>query len=464
MENENVTYFDKMKITSKGLGLIHKLIATGKPLRIKRAVIGDGIPEQDAFTLTELVHEIPSHQTGQEGTSAIVDLQMCSPEDEQATLTRVRVQNGDTDFIWREIGIIANDPDDGEILYAYSVDRTEHAMSFPAFDGVPITGTVDVAFFVSNSTNIIANITLPAEVSPEEFAEHRNAAELDHPDKSVKNRHIADSAIGAVQIANGAVSKEKLSDELNGLIQSVTDELSLSIIDIPKTNTEEIFVMRDELTPTNYPGGMFDDIQVNKTFIFTNLCGDIQNAIYMVNDEVGYTMPDIPSNTSCICKITSKPVIGADSGHGAVEIVKALPQVITEMDMCKSTEFEKIVGGVAAMVGFLHSDIASNPSGGATMNTIIKFSSGQEYRYADIIDEEFQKVSRWDSDFFIVNNGGSTIQTRLQRETGNQYLLTAPILANGSHICRISRKRTDYQCGVIEVCLTLPFFLRAKEG
>lgn len=169
MENENVSYFDKVKITSKGLALLHKLIVLGKPLQITRAVIGDGIPEQDPVTLTELVHEIPSRQTGQSGTSAIVDLQMYLPEDEQTILTRVRVQNGDTSFIWRELAFIASDPDEGDILFAYTVDRTEHAMPFAAYDGVPITGTVDVAFYVSNSANFEANITLPAEVSLEEF-------------------------------------------------------------------------------------------------------------------------------------------------------------------------------------------------------------------------------------------------------------------------------------------------------
>ncbi len=195
MENEKASYFEKTKITSAGLRLIHKLIMMGEPLVITKAVIGDGISEQDPVTMTELVHEIPSRQTGQDGTSAIVDVQNYLPEDEQTVLTRVRVQNGDTEFIWRELGLIAKDPDGGEILFSYTRDNTESAMTFPVFSGVPISATVNIAFFVHNSANVEMNVTLPAEVSLAEFNEHKNAAELDHPDKSVTRQKLSNDVI-----------------------------------------------------------------------------------------------------------------------------------------------------------------------------------------------------------------------------------------------------------------------------
>lgn len=212
MENEKASYFEKTKITSAGLRLIHKLIVMGEPLVITKAVIGDGISEQDPVTITELVHEIPSRQTGQDGTSAIVDLQMYMPEDEQTILTRVRVQNGDVEFSLREIAFMATDPDIGDIIFAYTRDNTENAMTFPVFSGVPISATVNIAFFVHNSANVEMNVTLPAEVSLAEFNEHKNAAELDHPDKSVKQRHIADGAIGTVQLAKGAVNNVRIGN------------------------------------------------------------------------------------------------------------------------------------------------------------------------------------------------------------------------------------------------------------
>lgn len=212
MENEKASYFEKTKITSAGLRLIHKLIVLGEPLVIKKAVIGDGISEQDPVAMMELVHEIPSRQTGQDGSSAIVDLQMYLPEDEQTILTRVRTQNGDTEFIWHELGLIANDPDEGEILFAYTRDNTESAMTFPVFNGVPISATVDISFFVHNAANVEINVTLPAEVSLAEFNAHKNAEELDHPDKSVKKRHIADYAVGTMQIDKGAVNNVRIGN------------------------------------------------------------------------------------------------------------------------------------------------------------------------------------------------------------------------------------------------------------
>lgn len=96
MENEKASYFEKTKITSVGLRLIHKLIMMGEPLVITKAVIGDGISEQDPVTMTELAHEIPSRQTGQDGTSALADLQMYLPEDEQTTAVILeRWENGE---------------------------------------------------------------------------------------------------------------------------------------------------------------------------------------------------------------------------------------------------------------------------------------------------------------------------------------------------------------------------------
>ncbi len=44
------------------------------------------------------------------------------------------------------------------------------------------------------------------------FTEHRTAAELDHPNKSVQTRHIADYAIGTTQLAQGAVNNVRISN------------------------------------------------------------------------------------------------------------------------------------------------------------------------------------------------------------------------------------------------------------
>ena len=255
--NEQVSNFDKMKVTAKGLSLLIKLALKGKPLKITRAVIGDGIPAVDPVMLTELVHEIPSHQTGEEGTSATIDIQYYAPKDNETSIAmRLLVQNGDTQFTLREIGIMADDPDEGEILYAYTVDRTGDADVFGKYTGgVHISDTITAVYYVANAQNVTVNVTLNPEVTLPEFLAHKTAAVLDHPDGSVTTRKIANDAItqsklsndcvaqskiingavttnkigdGAVtsrKIENGAITLEKLSNELQAVAYNVLDTI-----------------------------------------------------------------------------------------------------------------------------------------------------------------------------------------------------------------------------------------------
>lgn len=212
--NEQVSNFDKMKVTAKGLSLLIKLALKGKPLKITRAVIGDGIPAVDPVMLTELVHEIPSHQTGEEGTSATIDIQYYAPKDNETSIAmRLLVQNGDTQFTLREIGIMADDPDEGEILYAYTVDRTGDADVFGKYTGgVHISDTITAVYYVANAQNVTVNVTLNPEVTLPEFLAHKMAAELDHPDGAVTSRKIADNAITQSKLSNDSVSQSKIID------------------------------------------------------------------------------------------------------------------------------------------------------------------------------------------------------------------------------------------------------------
>ena len=250
------TTLEKAKITVRGLRLLTKIMLTGASLKLTRAAIGEDVSDAEPSSLTALVKEVPSHKTGTEGTSATVDLQTLDATDETTACVRILVQNGDTAFTLREIGIYAQDPDGGEILYAYTCDKSEYAMPFPSnADGAHVSETVDIAFFVSNVENIEANITLPAELSLAEFTAHKSAAELDHPDGSVTTRKIANDAItqsklsndcvaqskiingavttnkigdGAVtsrKIENGAITLEKLSNELQAVAYNVLDTI-----------------------------------------------------------------------------------------------------------------------------------------------------------------------------------------------------------------------------------------------
>lgn len=207
------TTLEKAKITVRGLRLLAKIMLTGASLKLTRAAIGEGVSDAEPSSLTALVKEVPSHKTGEEGTSATVDLQTLAATDDTTATMRILIQNGDTEFVLREIGIYAQDPDGSEILYAYTCDKSKYALSFPSnADGAHVSETVDIAFFVSNAENIDANITLPAEMSLAEFTAHKSAAELDHPDGSVTNKKIADGAISQSKLSNDCVAQSKIKD------------------------------------------------------------------------------------------------------------------------------------------------------------------------------------------------------------------------------------------------------------
>ena len=220
--------YDKAKITVQGLQLLTRIMLTGESMKLTRAAIGEGVPDGEPSALTELVSPIPSHKTGEEGTSATVDFQAFDATDDTTACMRVNIQNGDTAFTLREIGIYAQDPDGGEILYAYTCDRSKYAMPFPSNSGgANVSETVDIPFFVANTDTITieADITLPAEVSLAEFTVHKSAAELDHPDGSVTNRKIADGAVTANKIGDGAVTLKKLAESVHEFHRKLTTDI-----------------------------------------------------------------------------------------------------------------------------------------------------------------------------------------------------------------------------------------------
>lgn len=172
-------------LTAKGLTLQAKVQAGKTPLRIVRAVIGDGYldSEQPLLELTELIHEIPSHQSGTDADTATVDLTRKYYEDSSAmSMITVSVKNGNHEFSYlREFKIIAIDPDVGEIPYAYC-NLGDEALPLPTYDGHShVSYECDFPTAITNADNVQVNITLPAEVTAEEFQEHTNDAAIHMP-------------------------------------------------------------------------------------------------------------------------------------------------------------------------------------------------------------------------------------------------------------------------------------------
>lgn len=222
MSEKTMNYFDDTKVTAKGLELITRLMGAGEPLHFTRAVICDGISDSDNVNMTEVTHEVPSHNSAETGTSAIVDMISINTEDKNVYV-RVKVQNGDTEFILRKIVIMAEDQNGNEIPYAYTYDNSKYAMLFPSTaHGKHMSATVDISFFVSGLENITANITLAPEVTREEFATFKAEYENNMPsikaavEKLEDTKHLACMRIKYMVTEGQNNYVTKISVSING--------------------------------------------------------------------------------------------------------------------------------------------------------------------------------------------------------------------------------------------------------
>jgi hypothetical protein len=140
--------FRKAVITKKGIALVQKTQMQNIRMEFTKIRTGSGAYEEteilDAATgLKEGVQEFP-----------FLSVQVIDPQ----TIKLVSViSNGglDTPYYLREIGVYANDPDEGEILYSLAVAYPDKADYIPAYDGrAPVTVGLDTYQSVSNSENV----------------------------------------------------------------------------------------------------------------------------------------------------------------------------------------------------------------------------------------------------------------------------------------------------------------------
>ena len=174
--------------------------------------------------LTAQKSEIESHQTGVTSSSATVDITNVSVVAAGMTNLRLKIKNGDTPFYLREIGIMAQDPDLGEILYLYT-NCGNGAQAFPVFDGSNhVYRTIDFLNIISNASDINVNLTLKNEVTREDFETHRTVTVLDHPDGSVTSEKLADDCVTTEKLASDI--RRKFTD-INSSINQLNSAIKL---------------------------------------------------------------------------------------------------------------------------------------------------------------------------------------------------------------------------------------------
>ncbi|MCM0759619.1 hypothetical protein M7775_13755 [Sporomusa sphaeroides DSM 2875] len=143
-------------LTSKGLALQAKVEA-GTVMNITKLKIGDGVlgTGQTVATLNDLVHPIK-----------IIDISALTPLANgtckiHGIATNAGIEDG---FYVRELGVFAQDPDVGEILYAYTADGSPDFLP-PEGGPVAVSEELVINLAFSNATSITASIAMDGLVT-----------------------------------------------------------------------------------------------------------------------------------------------------------------------------------------------------------------------------------------------------------------------------------------------------------
>ena len=144
--------FQEAKLTKQGIALLAKAQAGKTIIKLTKAAAGDGTysPSEDLTERKALKAQKQTFPlttvTTQNQTNVFVKFIMNNKQ-EGGNLT-----NG---YYVKEVGIFAQDPDDGEILYAIAIGVPDQWDYMPAYnDLLPSTITVDFLVEVSNADDV----------------------------------------------------------------------------------------------------------------------------------------------------------------------------------------------------------------------------------------------------------------------------------------------------------------------
>lgn len=138
--------------------------------------------------------------------------------------------NVENAFSVTEMGLYANDPDVGEILYLVEIDTSPDDMPNKNAQS-PVTLTYQFELVTSNMANVVAMISPAGLVTVKMLNAHRTAAELDHPDGSVTTKKLSDAAVTGAKIADGVIEKKHLT----AAMMSVISDAGIAILQRSRT-------------------------------------------------------------------------------------------------------------------------------------------------------------------------------------------------------------------------------------
>lgn len=147
-----------MRLTEAGKRLYAKA-HSGTKIIFTRIAVGSGYVTGDEKDIEQLVDPV----------DAVADILEQQIMDDGTFRMSVRIYSADRDFYMREIGIMANDPNDGEILYAYC-NYGDNADYITTFGGsYPVTQYIDIYVDIGAAENVTVDITGITTVTPEDI-------------------------------------------------------------------------------------------------------------------------------------------------------------------------------------------------------------------------------------------------------------------------------------------------------
>ena len=188
-------------ITKKGLALQAKVEA-GTVLKFTKMALGSGKPPDlaTATALASLKQNLAIASKDVNNNTCVV----------YATGTNIGVT---TAYQASELGLYAQDPDEGEILYAVTTDDTPDTVPSNSSATV-ITQRIGLAVAVSASSTVSVVLSTTGfitaadaeNIANDVMTAHKTKTPLDHPAKSVQEKHLADGAVSTRALSKTGVA------------------------------------------------------------------------------------------------------------------------------------------------------------------------------------------------------------------------------------------------------------------
>ena len=269
--------FGKMELTEKGSLLLNKVITRKRQLEISRVAVGSGEFTGDIWKLTSLVSNVLDGTIVKSGEA-----------EGQCEVEAVFTNEGVTeDFAFREIGVFALDPDDGEVLYAYA-NSGENCDYISVYNGSNLEEEkLNIKIYTAGTSNVYAEIIKSEMASQIGYDDSTTNINSDNVQTAIEN------IVGKVNDID-IESKDKdggNADMVDGYHASEFTKYREfnSLDELAETQYEGLFYIggSEEITGISLKSGRDIDVQPDNTDfleIYTRIYSDKDGKMYAAAD------------------------------------------------------------------------------------------------------------------------------------------------------------------------------------